>query len=59
MTEPAISSARVYTQMGRDGRAGMVYFSDSSGSYYKNDWHFIEVYITLTPSREGRQSRME
>ena len=39
---------------GKGWRAGMVYFSDNSGSYYKNDWHFIEAYIKLNTISGGK-----
>lgn len=33
--------------------AGKIYFSDSTGNYYKNDWHFIEVFVRLNSIYDG------
>jgi len=41
----------------RNGKRWMadgVYFADSSGPYYKNDWHFIEAYFQLNSIVEGK-----
>lgn len=32
---------------GKYWRAGSIYFQDNPGSYYKNDWHFVEAFIKL------------
>ncbi|MGP8323234.1 MAG: hypothetical protein ACT6FG_04500, partial [Methanosarcinaceae archaeon] len=32
---------------GKQWRAGNIYFQDTPGAYYKNDWHFIEAYFKL------------
>ena len=32
---------------GKAWKAGSVYFQDSPGPYYKNDWHFVEAYFQL------------
>ena len=34
-------------------RAGGIYFQDSIGPYYKNDWHFIEAYFKLNSISGG------
>ncbi len=38
---------------GKQWRAGAVYFQDSLGIYYKNDWHFIEAYFKLNSIAGG------
>lgn len=38
---------------GKQWRAGSNYFQDTIGSYYKNDWHFIEAYIKLNSISAG------
>jgi hypothetical protein len=35
-------------------RAGNQYFQDTSGAYYKNDWHHIEAYVKLNSITNGR-----
>jgi hypothetical protein len=35
-------------------RAGKIYFQDIPGAYYKNDWHFIEVYMQLNSISNGK-----
>ena len=30
------------------------YFTDTPGPFYKNDWHFVEVYIKLNTVSAGR-----
>ena len=35
-------------------KANSVYFNDSPGQYYKNDWHFIEIYIKLNSIQNGK-----
>jgi hypothetical protein len=37
----------------RTWRASSIYFSDSPGSTYKSDWHFIEVYFELNSISGG------
>lgn len=32
---------------GKSWKANRIYFSDSTGKYYKNDWHFVEAYFKL------------
>jgi len=32
---------------GKGWKAGGIYFQDSPGPYYKNDWHFVEAYFQL------------
>ncbi|MHC4396071.1 MAG: hypothetical protein ACYS1A_10505 [Planctomycetota bacterium] len=32
---------------GKGWRAGSIYFQHNPGSYYKNDWHFVETYFQL------------
>lgn len=39
---------------GKIWRAGSVYFRDSTGQYYKNDWHFIEAYLKLNSISAGK-----
>ncbi|MHC4739981.1 MAG: hypothetical protein ACYS9Y_13825, partial [Planctomycetota bacterium] len=38
---------------GKTWEAGSVYFQDSTGPYYKADWHFIEAYFQLNSIVEG------
>ena len=38
---------------GKSWRAGKIYFSDSPGTYYKNDWHQVEAYIKLNSIANG------
>lgn len=38
---------------GKEWRADGLYFQDSSGSYYKNDWHHIEAQFTLNTISGG------
>ncbi len=35
-------------------RAGEVYFSDQTGSRYKNDWHHVEAYFRMNTITNGR-----
>jgi len=39
---------------GKQWRSGNKYFSDNPGKYYKNDWHFIEVYFKLNSIVDGK-----
>jgi hypothetical protein len=39
---------------GKSWRAGGVYFADTPGPYYKNDWHFVEAYFKLNSIFEGK-----
>lgn len=39
---------------GKQWKAGEIYFSDSSGPRYKNDWHFIEVFFKLNSIVGGK-----
>ncbi len=39
---------------GKGWRAGSIYFLDSMGPYYKNDWHFVEAYFELNSISEGK-----
>ncbi|MEP7196271.1 MAG: T9SS type A sorting domain-containing protein [Saprospiraceae bacterium] len=34
--------------------ADTVYFRNSTGNYYKNDWHFIEAYFELNSIKNGK-----
>ncbi|MDY6878092.1 MAG: hypothetical protein SWK90_18060 [Chloroflexota bacterium] len=38
---------------GKGWRAGDVYFADTPGPYYKNDWHFVEAYFKLNSISGG------
>ncbi len=38
---------------GKQWRAGSIYFQDSPGPYYKNDWHFIEAYFQMNSIVDG------
>ena len=38
----------------KEWSAGSVYFQDTPGSYYKNDWHFIEVYFKLNSIQDNK-----
>jgi len=39
---------------GKEWRAGSVYFQDTPGQFYKNDWHFVEAYIKLNSIVNGK-----
>jgi hypothetical protein len=39
---------------GKHWKQSKVYFSDESGKYYKNDWHFIEAYFKLNSIQNGK-----
>jgi hypothetical protein len=39
---------------GKAWRADQIYFKDAVGPYYKNDWHFIEVYFKLNSIQNGK-----
>ena len=39
---------------GKTWKAGMVYFQDNQGQYYKNDWHHIEAYFKLNSIVNGK-----
>ncbi|MBI5326332.1 MAG: T9SS type A sorting domain-containing protein [Ignavibacteriae bacterium] len=39
---------------GKQWKASKIYFSDSVGPYYKNDWHFIEAYFKLNSIQDGK-----
>ncbi|MHC4396058.1 MAG: InlB B-repeat-containing protein [Planctomycetota bacterium] len=38
---------------GKKWGAGSIYFQDSPGPYYKNDWHFIEAYFQMNSIVDG------
>jgi len=38
---------------GKQWRAGSIYFQDSPGPYYKNDWHLIEAYFQMNSIIDG------
>ena len=38
---------------GKGWRAGSIYFQDSPGPYYKNDWHFVEAYFQMNSIVDG------
>lgn len=38
---------------GKYWRAGSVYFQDTPGTYYKNDWHHVEAYFKLNSISGG------
>jgi len=38
---------------GKQWRPGSIYFQDSPGPYYKNDWHFIEAYFQMNSIIDG------
>jgi len=38
---------------GKLWKTDIIYFSDHTGQYYKNDWHHIEVYIKLNSISDG------
>jgi len=42
---------------GKTWIAPAVYFSDSTGSYYKGDWHLVEAYIKLNSISGGKAVR--
>ena len=39
---------------GKSWRANRVYFTDTLGAFYKNDWHFIEAYFKLNSIVAGK-----
>lgn len=39
---------------GKDWRTGNIYFQDTPGSYYKNDWHHVEAYFKLNSISGGQ-----
>jgi hypothetical protein len=39
---------------GKSFRADGIYFQDTPGPFYKNDWHLIEAYFRLNSIREGK-----
>ncbi|MBC2714608.1 MAG: hypothetical protein HF978_04795 [Desulfobacteraceae bacterium] len=39
---------------GKLWRAGSVYFQDTPGAYYKNDWHHVEAYFKLNSISGGK-----
>ncbi len=39
---------------GRDWRANQIYFSDTPGAYYKNNWHKVEAYFKLNTISNGK-----
>lgn len=39
---------------GKQWRAGQVYFGDTPGPYYKNNWHRIEAYFKLNSIANGK-----
>jgi len=43
-----------YYRNGKKWVANSVYFQDTPGKYYKNDWHFIEVYFKLNTIENGK-----
>ena len=38
---------------GKNWKAAQVYFQDSPGKYYKNDWHHVEAYFKLNSISDG------
>lgn len=42
---------------GKMWRAGSIYFQDTAGAYYKNNWHFIEAYIKLNSISGGKGAK--
>lgn len=46
-------SAGVYRN-GKRWLVDRIYFSDSAGPYYKNDWHHVEAYFRLNSIVEGK-----
>lgn len=38
----------------KEWRADQIYFKDTSGAYYKSDWHFIEAYFKLNSIQNGK-----
>ncbi|MGA1865477.1 MAG: putative Ig domain-containing protein, partial [bacterium] len=39
---------------GKEWRAGSIYFQDTPGPYYKNDWHLVEAYFKLNNIIDGK-----
>ena len=39
---------------GKEWRAGQVYFGDTQGPYYKNNWHRVEAYFKLNSVTNGK-----
>jgi len=39
---------------GKKWKADAVYFQDSPGPYYKNDWHLVEVFLQLNSISNGK-----
>ncbi len=39
---------------GKSWKANKIFFSDSTGKYYKNDWHFVEAYFKLNSIVVGK-----
>lgn len=39
---------------GKSWKASRIYFTDATGKYYKNDWHFIEAYFKLNSIVSGK-----
>lgn len=39
---------------GKSWRAPSAYFQNTSGTYYKSNWHFIEVYLKLNRIESGK-----
>ena len=39
---------------GKEWRAGQVYFGDTQGPYYKNNWHHVEAYFKLNSIVNGK-----
>lgn len=39
---------------GKQWKAGNIYFQDTPGTYYKNNWHFIEAFIKLNSITSGK-----
>ncbi|HEX5625980.1 MAG TPA: T9SS type A sorting domain-containing protein [Saprospiraceae bacterium] len=50
---PNAGSAKGYYSS-RGWHADTVYFRNSPGPYYKNDWHFVEAYFELNTIEQGK-----
>jgi len=40
---------------GKVWKAAQVFFTDSPGEFYKNDWHFVEAYFKLNSIVDGKE----
>lgn len=50
------SNGSVYFN-GKFWRAGTTYFRDTTGPYYKNDWHLVEAYIKMNTISNGKANK--